>query len=487
MTCRRIACVLAAAALAAASWCAPLRAADGRTLSCPPSRRPVDFSDSAGRISEEMLAAFRAMVAADPRTAPVTNAVTRNSVKDLTVDLRMVTAHDGAFSHPIKTGSVTDQRASGRCWLFAGFNILRPRILKQYNLADFEFSQNYSFFWDKLEKANLFLEGILRTLDRRLDDRHIAWLLKTPFPDGGQWNMVVDLVARYGLVPRDVMPDTKHSSGTAELNGIVSLLLRKNAARLRALNAEGKSLEELRGAKVAMLADIYRILCYHFGEPPAAFSWRYKSKDDKLSEMKTYTPKSFYREFVGVDLGEYLLFYSCPAHAFGRLYRIEFDRDVSDAKDMTFVNVPMETLKGMVLKQILAEEPVWFGSDVGQEHFRDSGILRPGIHAIGGLLGIDLGMTKAERVLYQASNPTHAMVLMGVDLAGDKPVKWRVENSWGAQRGDKGYLMMYDDWFDEYLYAALVHAKHVPEDIKALFDGEPVVLPPWDPMYDGLR
>ncbi|HAK94135.1 MAG TPA: aminopeptidase [Planctomycetes bacterium] len=486
LRCRHV-CALAAAALVLIPWGMPLRAADAPPAYCPPSRRPVDFSGSEGRINDEMLAAFRAMVARDPRAAPVTNAVTRNSVKDLTVDRNKLTAHDRGFSHTIKTGDVTNQRASGRCWLFAGLNTLRPQILKKHNLANFEFSQNYSFFWDKLEKANLFLEGILRTLDRRLDDRHVAWLLKTPFPDGGQWNMVVDLIARYGVVPLDVMPDTKHSSGTGELNDIMSCLLRKDAARLRALKGEGKSIEELRAAKVQMLADVYRVLCYHFGEPPASFSWRFKTKDDKLSELKTYTPKSFYREFVGVDLAEYLLFYSCPAHEFGKLYRIEFDRDLSDGKDMTFANVPIDALKRMVLKQLLADEPVWFGCDVGQEHLGESGILRLGIHDIGGLLGIDLAMTKAERVLYRESIPTHAMVFMGVDLAGDTPVKWRVENSWGGERGDKGYLLMYDDWFDEYLYAALVHAKHVPDDVKAIFGGEPIVLPPWDPMYDGLR
>ncbi|MGQ9591051.1 MAG: aminopeptidase C [Planctomycetota bacterium] len=452
----------------------------------PAEAAPALPSDAA-RISEELLAAFRALLARDPRTPAVTNALTRNSLKELALDRKKATGQDRHFTHTLKTGDVTNQRASGRCWLFAGLNILRPHVLKKHNLANFEFSQNHLFFFDKLEKANLFLEGILETRDRPLEDRLLTWLLQNPFPDGGQWNMVVDLLAKHGAVPLEVMPETRHSSGTGELNDLVSRLLRKFGAELRQASSEGKGLEELRARKVAMLADVYRILAYHFGEPPASFTWRYKDKDDKLSEARTYTPQSFYRDFVGLDLSEYAILYSCPAHDFGRLYRIQFDRDLADRPDMTFANVSMDVLKGCALKQLLAGEPVWFGCDVGQEHFGDSGILRVGVYDYRSILGVDAELSKRDRVLYRESVPTHAMVFLGVDLADGKPVKWRVENSWGPDRGDKGYLTIYDDWFDEYLYAAVVHAKYLPDDVKEILRQEPAVLPPWDPMYEALR
>lgn len=447
----------------------------------------ADLAAAPGRVSEELIAAFRALVARDPRTGAVTNALTRNSLRDLAIARDKAVGQDRHFGHTLKTGDVTNQRASGRCWLFAGFNILRPHVLQKHNLPGFELSQNYSFFWDKLEKANLFLEGILGTLDRPLEDRLVTWLLQNPFPDGGQWHMVVDLIAKYGVVPIDVMPDTKHSAGTGELNNLVSLLLRKDAAELRRLKEEGKGLDELRGRKVEMLADVYRILCYHFGEPPTSFAWRYKDKDEKLSEARTYTPQSFYRDFVGLDLSEYLFLYDSPAHPYGKLYRIDFDRNLVDRPDMTFANVPAEVLKAASVKQLLAGEPVWFGCDVGQENLGESGILWVGIYDYRSLLGVDLRLSKRDRVLYRESVPTHAMAFLGVDLEGEKPVKWRVENSWGPDRGDKGYLTIYDDWFDEYLYSVIVHPRHVPDEVKEIFRQEPTTLPPWDPMYDALR
>jgi len=442
---------------------------------------------SEGRISEDMIAAFRAMVEKDPRTPALVNALTRNSVKDLVVDNKKLRSHDSNYSNLLKTGDVTNQRGSGRCWLFAGFNILRPRVIKKYNLASFEFSENHAFFWDKLEKANLFLEGILRTLDRPLDDRLVTWLLQNALPDGGQWNMVVDLIAKYGVVPVSVMPDTKHSSGTGELNRLIELKLRRDAAEIRRLKVEGKGIEELRGRKVAMLAEVYRLLAYHFGEPPTSFQWRFKDKDDKLSELKTYTPRSFYAEVVGLDLSEYVLLYDCPAQPYGKLYRVDYDRDLQDRPSMTFANVPIDVLKNAALAQLLEGEPVWFGCDVGQEHLGDPGILETNIFDYESLLGVDLKLTKKERILYRDSIPSHAMVLQGVDVRDGKPVKWRVENSWGPDRGDKGYLAMYDGWFDEYVYSAIVHRKHLSEEVRRIFAEEPVTLPPWDPMYDRLR
>jgi bleomycin hydrolase len=238
---------------------------------------------------------------------------------------------------------------------------------------------------------------------------------------------------------------------------------------------------------VEMLSAIYRLLCYHFGEPPAFFHWRFCDKDNKLGESKTYTPQQFYRDVIGVDLSQYVYLYDSPAHPYRKLYNIQFDRDLFDRPNMTFVNVDIDTIKQLTLKQLMDGEAVWFGCDVGKEFFSDAGILQTGIYDYKSLLGVDFQMTKKERVLYRESVPTHAMVFLGVDVVGGKPVKWRVENSWGASRGDKGYLAMYDEWFDEYLYSVIVNKKYLPEDIRKIFDEEPATLPPWDPMFDMLQ
>ena len=440
--------------------------------------------DGKGAITPELLGAFRAAVEKDPRSKALKNAVAGNEIKSLVLDHQAVINHTSQYSNRIKTGDITNQKGSGRCWLFAGLNILRPAVMKKYILPNFEISQNYSFFWDKIEKANLFLEGIIATIDKDLDDRLVRFLLEKPIDDGGQWNMVVDLTEKYGVVPAAVMPDTRHVSSTGEVNDLLSKLLRRDAAELRRLRAEGKGPELLKERKVALLSDIYRLLSYTFGEPPASFRWRYQDKDEKLSEPKEYTPRQFYKEFIGVDLSQYVCLYDCPAHPYGKLYRIQFDRDLADRPDFTFANVPIAAVKEAVLKQVLDGEPVWFSCDVGQEN-GPSGILKPGIYDYPPLLGLDFTMTKEERIRYRESIPTHSMVFLGVDLEAGKPVKWLVENSWGADKGDKGFLSMYDRWFDEYLYTVVVHRKHLKEEVLKIFTQEPETLPPWDPMFDG--
>jgi len=440
-----------------------------------------------GAITKEMISSFRQDLNGDKQAASVMNAVTRNDTGSLVLDRKALTGHDGHFTNKIKTGKVTNQRSSGRCWLFAGFNIMRPAVMKKLKVKNFEFSENFSFFWDKLEKANLFLEGILQTRARGLGDRTVEWLLGHPFPDGGQWCMVVDLMKKYGVVPVEVMPETRHTGATRMVNRLVSRKLRMNAAVLRSMHAAGQPLEAMRARKVKMLSEVYRLLALHFGPPPTTFKWRYQTGDGKLSALRSYTPVSFYKEVVGLDLSRYVCLYNCPSHEYGKPYCIQFDRDFFDRPDMTFINLDMEALKSFTLKQILAGEPVWFGCDVGKEHFREKGILKNGILDFESLLGVDLSMTKKERILYRDSIPTHAMVFMGVDLEDGKPVKWQVENSWGDKRGDKGYLVMYDKWFDEYLYSVIIDSKHLPNDVLQILDQKPIALPPWDPMYAMVR
>ncbi len=436
-----------------------------------------------GALTPEAIAALRASLPQDAPSRAMLNAVAANDVRTLALNRSVAVSSDNYFTNKIKTEGITDQKNSGRCWLYAGLNLMRPVAMSALKKKSFEFSQNYLFFYDKLEKANLFLEEIIRTRTRPIEDREVDWLLKNPFPDGGQWNMVLALIEKYGVVPSDVMPETESSGSTGRMNGIVSTLLRKDASILRDLAAQGKPEQDLRDRKTEMLKDVYKILAFHLGVPPASFTWRYEDQDGKASPPETFTPMEFYRKYVNLKLEDYYCLYSVPTQPFNALYQIQFDRDLFDRPNMTFANVDMAAMKALALKSVLAGEPVWFGCDVGKESDSKSGVMRLGMYDYNSIYGVDFSLTKKERVLYQESVPSHAMLIVGVDLAGGKPVKWMVENSWGSKSGKEGYFTMYDSWFDEYNYAVIIHKKFLPKEILDLFQTKAVVLPPWDPMF----
>ncbi len=443
----------------------------------------VPGGDEKGALTPEIIRELRSSFTLDATTRSALNAVSQNDIKALALDRMVSSGLDKNFSHRIETEGVTNQQKSGRCSLFAGLNIMRPIAARALNVKMFEFSQNYLFFWDKLEKANLFLESIIRTADRPVSDREVEWLLKHPFPDGGQWNMVLSLVKKYGAVPKDVMPESKNSTNTGNMNKMISRLLRKDAAILRDLHAGGASPADLEKRKLVMLKEVYRMLALHLGVPPTSFTWRYKDKSGKLSEPRTYTPREFLAATVNLKLDDYVCLHNIPGRTYNRLYQIQFDRDMMDQPNMTFVNVPMETLADITRKSILADEPVWFGCDVGKESNSKLGFMKRSLYDYDDLYGVDFDMTKEERIWYQESVPTHAMVITGVDLRDDKPVKWLVENSWGSKVGEKGYFTMYDDWFREYTYSIVVNKKFVPDEVLKLFTGKAEMLPPWDPMF----
>ncbi len=419
-----------------------------------------------------------------PQTRALINAVSKNEMRNLAENKEVKDKlFDRNFSFKLKTKGVTNQKSSGRCWLFAGLNILRYKVAQRLNLEKFELSQSYSFFYDKLEKANLFLEKIIETRNRKITDRKVVYLLKHPISDGGQWNMVVDLLNKYGVVPKEIMPETYHSSNTRGLNRILSTLLRKYAAKIR---ESKKSDEELRKDKVEMLKNVYKILVYTFGNPPSEFKWRYKDKKDKLSPWKTYNPKSFLKEVVKTDLNDYIVIYNCPAKDYYKLYSISLDRDMADRPDLTFLNLPIQEVKKLTIQTLTQDkEPVWFGCDVGKELLNKDGIMAPDVYDYKALFGIDFSMTKKQIILYRHSIPTHAMVFTGVDLnTQGKPVKWLVENSWGTKAGKNGMYTMYDKWFDYYLYQVVVPKKNLPPKLQKLLKQKPTSVPPWDPMYD---
>jgi bleomycin hydrolase len=431
---------------------------------------------SSGEIEE-----IRESFELDARDRALMNAITNNDTRKLTFNRGILLRHDGVYDFKLDAKGITDQKKSGRCWLFAGFNMMRPAVMKKFNIESFEFSESHLFFWDKLEKSNMFLEAVIETRERDIDDRELQALLKNPVPDGGWWSYVVALIDKYGAVPVSAMPETEHSSNTGRMNALLNRLMRSDAARLRRLAAGGEGEAALRRLKTEMLKDVYHILALHMGVPPERFTWRFEDKDDNIVERE-YTPLSFYREAVGVDLADYVSVFDHPAHPYERFYRIRYCRNMAGAPDMDFVNLNVAHLKKFALDAVLEGEPVWFAADVGKGNDGEHGILAVDVYDYGALFGVDPVLTKAERVWYRGSTPNHAMVLIGVDIDDGRPVKWLVENSWGIDRGDKGRWALYDGWFDEYVYAVIVHKRHLPDDVLELLDTEPEILPAWDPM-----
>ena len=388
------------------------------------------------------------------------------------------------FSVSLKQGEITDQMRSGRCWMFAALNVFRARVIRDLNLETFELSQNYTLFYDKLEKANFFLESILETLEEPTQGRLIAFLLSSPMNDGGQWDMLCSLIEKYGLVPKDAMPETKASSATGEMDACLTRKLREDACRLRAAHAQGVSPEALRAKKEGMLEEIYRILCICLGEPPKTFDFEARDKEDHWICDRGLTPQAFYRKYVGLPLQDYISLINAPTadKPYHRSYSVKFLGNVKEGRQVRYLNLEIEELKKAAIAQLRDGDPVWFGCDVGKESSRD-GIMDTGLYQLETLLDTTFGMSKAERLDYGESLMTHAMVFQGVNLdEAGRPDRWRVENSWGDKAGVKGYYVMSDAWFDEYVYQVVVNKKYLPKALIEEYESEPIMLEPWDPM-----
>lgn len=415
------------------------------------------------------------------------NAVSNNQLSNLTLNRELLSRHNDYFTHKIETKGITDQKNSGRCWLFAGLNLLRQRVIKKYKLGGFEFSQSYLFFWDKMEKANFFLEYVIHNLDRSPDDREFAEIIEDVVSDGGYWQYVVELISKYGVVPKNVMPETYNSSNSWSMAGILKEILRTEAVQIRKMAQEGVDTMGLRDQKFMVLREVYKILILNLGEPPKEFVWRYEDKESKVSEPQTFTPQSFYREAVGIDLREYVSLMNYPGKEYNRLYQLDNIRNVFEAADPVSANLSMTEIKTAVMKSILDDEPVWFASDIGKEADGEKGILSSRIYDYHKIYPREHVMDKAERIQYYHSTSNHAMVITAVDVQQGKPVKWLVENSHGSDSGHEGYYTMYDDWFDDFAYEAIVHKKYLTPEIQKIFQQTPIHLPLWDPMTKLLK
>ena len=414
------------------------------------------------------------------------NALTRSKLEDVSMDWEKFRTINHTFSNVIKDEmkKTTNQKASGRCWGFAALNLMRIELAKKYDLADFEFSQSYFMFYDKLEKSNYFLENILSTLDDSFDSRIIMWLVDNPIQDGGQWDMFVNLMEKYGIVPQSVMPESMHSSNSRAMNQIITRKLREFASILRKEHHQGKTINELRKIKISMMKVVYNMLCTFLGKPPLKFDWQIKDKKKKYKRFDNLTPLSFLDKHVPINLKDKVCLIHCPMSnkKFNELYTVKFLGNVAEGQTIKYLNVSIDEMKDATIKSLKNNEAVWFGCDVGKMFHRDIGIMYEGIYKYDLLFGSKFSMTKATKLEYGDSQMTHAMLFTGVDLYKSKPTKWRVENSWGAKGGDKGYYLMTDDWFDEYNYEVVIDKKYLPKKMLKLFDKKPIKLSPWDPM-----
>ena len=457
-----------------------------------------------GGISKEMLAEISKGYEGHASDKAIRNALACNPIATLALNSENAGMMDTHFSDRVKTKGITDQKSSGRCWLFTGLNVLRAKIIDKYDLPGLELSQNYLYFYDQLEKANLFLQGVIDTKDLPYEDRTVDWLFRNPLGDGGQFTGVSNLILKYGIVPAEVMPETYQSNNTGQMSTLIKTKLREDGLDLRKAYKEGYAkiakrpkkdveagMQELEGRlqamKVQQLSEVYRMLVLCLGEPVQEFDWaRYNSKNEFVNQKK-YTPQSFYQEYVGEDLeNNYVMVMNDPCREYGKVYEIDYDRHVYDGHNWLYINLPVEKIKEMAIASIKDNVAMYFSCDVRK--FLD---LRKGTNDVANLdydslMGVEFGMNKQERVQTYASGSTHAMTLIAVDICPEtgKPVKWMVENSWGPASGYKGCLIMTDEWFNEYMFRLVVEKKYVPADVLEMMNQTPVQLPAWDPMFE---
>ncbi|MDP8240480.1 MAG: C1 family peptidase [Candidatus Hatepunaea meridiana] len=435
-------------------------------------------------LTQQMLEKFSSDFHKRPNCQVLKNAIIKNGIKNVTLNNNAVINLQKTFSEEITTGKITAQEHSGRCWLFAGMNVLRQRVAKNINIESFELSQNYPMFWDKLEKANFFLDNIIETIDEDIYSRTVMWLLTAPCQDGGQWDMFSNLVEKYGVVPKYVMPESHHSANSKVMNDLLTLKLRESASILRKAYQNGESLETVQNRKTGMLSEIYRMLSYFLGEPPKTFNFEYRDKDKIFHQDISITPTGFFDKYVKLNLDDYVSIINAPTDdkPFNKTYTVQYLGNVRGGKDILYLNVVSETLKHLAVSQLKDREVVWFGCDVGKMMERDVGILDREAFLYEEAFDMKFDLDKAGRLDYGESKLTHAMVFTGVNLIKGKPNRWKVENSWGEKAGQEGFLIMNDNWFDEYNFQVVINKKYLSADLKAALKQKPIVLPPWDPM-----
>ena len=434
-------------------------------------------------ISNDLLMQLREEESA--KVALARNAATQVGIEAASLNREKIQHTSTAVSHRLDDWKATSQKKSGRCWLFSSLNFLRSRARESLGIKNFEFSQSYVFFWDKFERANWFLTDIIATSDEPVDGRLVQFLLGDVLGDGGQWDMAVSVYMKYGLVPKEVMPESEASTNSRPMNARLRAVLHIGALRLREAIAAGASAEEVDTQRRKILADVWKILVVCLGEPPVRFNWQWRDDEGNFHRDGELTPHEFYERHVGVDLSEYICLVDDPRpeNPKGSMETVEHLGNVVGGRPIRYLNAPVEEIKRIAAAQIAAGEAVWFGADVSQPYDRGLGFFVTGIHDYDGLFDVDFSSTKLERVRSGESAMDHAMLFTGVDLdEAGQPRAWRVENSWGDEPGDSGFFTMDDQWFTDNVFEVVVPKSALPEDLAAAVDSEPIVLPAWDPM-----
>lgn len=441
---------------------------------------------SAQQINESELEQVRQGFMGTTSDIALQNILTNDAnIKNNAVNHSNIGKIDHYFKYRVGVKGITDQESSGRCWMFTSMNVLRPSVMKQFNLTNFDFSHNYCYFWDIFEKSNLFLENIIATADRAMDDRDVTFYFQSPVGDGGVWNLFYNIAEKYGVVPKSVMPETAHSNNTSQMVRIINERLRAGGYNLRESIAAGKKEKAIQNDKIVILKDIYRILALCLGEPPTEFAWRYKDKDGNIKTLKT-TPLEFYKSIVEEDYNpsHYIMVMNDPTREYYKIYEIQNYRNTIEGVNWVYLNLPNEEIKASALASIKNDEAMYVSCDVGKQSDYKSGILDVNNYDYESLLGVSLQMDKKARILTRQSGSSHAMTLIGCDTdENDVPTKWEFENSWGAGSGNGGYLTFTDEWFDEYLFRIVLHRNYLSEKAIQALDSEPIMLPAWDYMF----
>ena len=429
-------------------------------------------------ITPEVLKKLEVSYTGTPTEKALRNAISNVGIQTMAVNQENAGVKDKHFSVEIKNTGITNQKSSGRCWLFTGLNVLRGRAMKKLGTKDFMLSQIYLFFFDQLEKSNLFLQGVIDTRKEAIDSEMVRWLFQHPLSDGGTYTGVADLATKYGVVPADVMPETYVSNNTNEFCGHLKRKLREFGIILREKSNAGMGEKQLEALKVEQLGTVYRMLVMAYGVPPTQFTW----KD------KTYTPKEFFKTYCideGEDLNkDYVMLMNDPSRPYYKAYEIDYDRHVYDGHNWLYVNLPIEELEPIAIASLKDSLQMYFSCDVGKFLDRKVGILDINNYDYGSLLGTTFGMDKKQRIETFDSGSSHAMTLMAVDLDSDgKAKKWKVENSWGADNGQNGYIIMTEEWFREYMFRVVVNRRYCPASVLEVLKQKPVRLPAWDPMF----
>tara|TARA_A100001037_G_scaffold207535_1_gene185893 strand:+ start:9308 stop:10633 length:1326 start_codon:yes stop_codon:yes gene_type:complete len=433
-------------------------------------------------ITRKQVEQLRKDFSSDPSNKVAQNAVTNVQLPDLTLNRDVVQDTANTFSTKLDKWKVTAQMRSGRCWLFATLNLFRPGTMKKMNVKEFEFSQAHIHFWDKFERANHLLEAIIETADRPVDDRTIHFLLSDPIGDGGQWNMAMNLIRKHGLVPKSAYPESNTSSSTRWMNTELKSFLRTSACEIRAIIDEGGSASDAREHKEKRMADVWKMLCIHLGTPPKSFDWQWRDKDGEFHRKGRMTPREFAEEYVDTEWEDYVCVVNDPRNEYYRTYTVDFLQNVAGGPPVVYLNVPSKEMKAITQKLLEDGTPVWMGCDVGKEMDRKRGLWDANLYDVESLYGVNYGMDKADRLRHNQTMMTHAMLFTGVDVVNGKPRRWRVENSWGEDNGQKGYYTMNDSWYDEYMFEIAAPKDYLTEKMLEGLDTEPIVLPAWDPM-----